>query len=228
VSSFSGLQSLAEAAGWGQWMAPLLPATVDAFALAATRLWLLESTGSRRARRFARTCAIGAIAMSQVGNGVWHLVSAQLLPVTWHVVLVVGAVPPLVLGLVTHLAVLRRQVDPVPAATPPVVPSGRLGSGRAAPEVPNEPTEIGPASTEPRPPGPGHSRPVPSGPDRRTGDGPRYRTEDELLEAGRQADTAFRAAHGRAITRDALRQALRIGGPRATELLRRLKEEARS
>lgn len=55
----------------------------------------------------------------------------------------------------------------------------------------------------------------------------RYRTEDELLTAARAADARYREANaGRPITRDALRVALRISGPRATELRRTLAAEA--
>lgn len=42
------------------------------------------------------------------------------------------------------------------------------------------------------------------------------------MDAARTADQRYRTKHGRPITRDALRAALRISGPRATELRRRL------
>ncbi|MCM4080060.1 DUF2637 domain-containing protein [Paractinoplanes hotanensis] len=52
------------------------------------------------------------------------------------------------------------------------------------------------------------------------------RTEDSpLLKAAHEADARFRATHGKPITRDALRSALRIAGPKATELRRQLAEE---
>lgn len=55
---------------------------------------------------------------------------------------------------------------------------------------------------------------------------PPSRTEDELMAAARAADAKYREAHdGRPITRDALRSALRIAGPKATELRRRLTAE---
>lgn len=50
----------------------------------------------------------------------------------------------------------------------------------------------------------------------------RSRTEDELWAAARDADARHRAEYGRPITRDALRIALRVSGPRATDLRRRL------
>jgi hypothetical protein len=53
------------------------------------------------------------------------------------------------------------------------------------------------------------------------------RTEDELIQAARSADARYRAGHdGHPITRDALRAALRVAGPRATELRRRLAAES--
>lgn len=114
VSSFAGLRSLAVVTGWPEALSPLLPFTIDAYAMTATRVWLSGATRSARARTFARWNAIMAIGLSLVGNAVWHLIAAQVLTVSWPVVVLVGAVPPAVLGLLSHLAVLRGQVDAVP------------------------------------------------------------------------------------------------------------------
>jgi hypothetical protein len=116
VSSFSGLRSLAAATGWPETLSPLLPFTIDAYAMTATRVWLSNATGSRAARRFARWNAIGAIGLSLIGNAAWHLIAAKVLTVTWPIVVVVGAVPPAVLGLLSHLAVLHGQDDEDEAA----------------------------------------------------------------------------------------------------------------
>jgi hypothetical protein len=115
VSSFDGLRSLAVASGWAVMLAPLLPLTIDSYAMTSVRVWLSATTSSQRARRFARTNAIGAIGLSLAGNAAWHLIAAKLLSLSWVIVLGVGSVPALILGLVSHLAVLRNQVDPVPA-----------------------------------------------------------------------------------------------------------------
>jgi len=134
VSSFSGLRSLAQAAGWGEWLSTLLPLTVDSYAMTATRVWLAGSTASARARRFARWNAVGAVLLSVLGNAVWHLVAAGLLQVTWVIVVVVGAVPAAVLGLLSHLAVLRTNgAVPVPDPAPAVVP-GTAPTQTAPPE----------------------------------------------------------------------------------------------
>ncbi|MEV7624072.1 DUF2637 domain-containing protein [Actinoplanes sp. NPDC089786] len=55
----------------------------------------------------------------------------------------------------------------------------------------------------------------------------RPRSDFDLLKAAREADTKYRTAHrGQPITRDALREALRIAGPKATELRRQLATES--
>lgn len=118
VSSFDGLRSLAIASGWPVMLAPLLPLTIDSYAMTSVRVWLSASTNSQRARRFARTNAIGAIGLSLAGNAAWHLIAADLLALSWVIVLGVGSVPALVLGLVSHLAVLRKQIDPIPQDVP--------------------------------------------------------------------------------------------------------------
>ncbi len=207
TSSFSGLRSLAIVTGWPTPLAALLPLTVDAFAMTATRVWLAASTGSGRARRFARWNAICAILLSVAGNATWHLIAAHLLVVSWGIVLAVGSIPALVLGLVAHLAVLRSQVDAFE------------DDGRTEFEhVRLEPVPV-PVAV-PRPPAVRTSQPAV-----RTQDESRYASEDELQAAARMADQAHRVRTGRAISRDELRRQLGISGARATELARWLKQE---
>lgn len=133
VSSFSGLRSLAMAAGWPDLLAPLLPLTVDAYAITATRVWLAHSTRSARARRFACWNALLAVGLSLVGNGIWHLAEAGLLTVGWPVVVTAGSVPPVVLGLLSHLAVLRGEDRPEPRTAP--VPGRTPDQDAAEPEA---------------------------------------------------------------------------------------------
>jgi hypothetical protein len=197
LSSFDALRDLAVSTGWPMLLAPLLPLTVDAYAMTATRVWLAGSTRSARARRFARKNAVAAIFLSLCGNAVYHLIAAGLGRASWIVVVAVGAVPPLILGLVSHLAVLRSLVDPV--GTGP--DAEREESG---PDVPTVRT----------------GRPAV-----RTEAGPGQANEDDLMTAARTADVAHQAAHGRPMSRDALRRELHIGGARATALHRRLKDE---
>jgi Protein of unknown function (DUF2637) len=197
VASFSGLRGLAEAAGWPPRLAWLLPITIDAYAMTSARVWLAASTRTPGARRFARANALGAIAASTTGNAAYHAIRAGLLAVGWPIVVLVGAVPATVLGLTAHLHALRGR-------------TGTTAPGDARPENRTDRTGRAPtagrASTAPR---------------RR----PRYRTEADLIAAAREADARYRAEHGRPITRDALRTALRVSGSRATELRRQLLAE---
>lgn len=128
VSSFDGLRSLALVAGWSTYMAPLLPLTLDAYAMSATRVWLADMATSTRARRFARRNAVGAIAASLLGNATYHAGAARLIETRWIVVVIVGAVPPVVLGLVSHLAVLRGQPETVPQSVPDTTPEAQDGT----------------------------------------------------------------------------------------------------
>jgi hypothetical protein len=154
---------------------------------------------------------VGAILLSVLGNGTWHLVAAELVTVTWVVVVLVGAVPPVVLGLVAHLAVLRTQDD-----------EDGQRDGAVLQAVSAEREDLpGTGGTVPKPadavPGTASVSPAYQ----------RYPTEDKLLAAARAADARHRERYGKPITRDQLRRELRVGGPRATEVLRRLREEAR-
>ncbi len=198
VASFTGLRGLALVAGWPGRLAWLLPVTIDAYAMTSARVWLAGHGLHRRARRFARANAIGAIAASILGNAAYHAISVHLLTISWPIVVLVGAVPAAVLGLTAHLHALRTlNHNDIPA---------------------DQSTEDGPEDrTEDRPPQPARRR------TRRT----KSRTEDDLMAAARAADAQYRETHdGRPITRDVLRAALRIAGPRATELRRRLVTEA--
>jgi len=111
ISSYSGLASLADLVGWNHRLALLLPLTIDAYALTATRVWLSPKTASRRARRWAKGNAIGAIATSVAGNAVAHAANAHVFHVTWPVVVAVSAIPSIVLGLITHLWHLRNTPE---------------------------------------------------------------------------------------------------------------------
>ena len=206
VASFTGLRGLALETGWPTRMAWLLPVTLDGYAMTAARVWLAGTTPSRKARRFARANAVGAIAASIAGNAAFHAITAGLLRPTSPIVVLVGAVPAAVLGLTAHLHALRT-LDEGPNS-----PDSGARSDREQSETPEQSgTESGtgnPSKTRTR-----------NGKGRQS----KYRTEDELMTAALAADQAYRAEHdGRPITRDALRSALKIAGPRATELRRRL------
>ncbi|MEV0660811.1 DUF2637 domain-containing protein [Actinomadura luteofluorescens] len=111
VASFAGLYGLATVAGWPVRLAWLLPITIDAHAMTSARVWLASTTRSAAARRFARTNALGAIALSITGNAAYHAIGAGLIDLSWPIVVLVGAVPAAVLGLTAHLHALRSRID---------------------------------------------------------------------------------------------------------------------
>lgn len=111
VASFTGLRGLALITGWPPKLAWLLPVTVDAYAMTSARVWLAASTRARRARRFARANAIGAITASIAGNATYHAVTVGLMTISPPVVVLVGAVPAAVLGFTAHLHALRTLVE---------------------------------------------------------------------------------------------------------------------
>jgi hypothetical protein len=193
VASFTGLRGLALITGWPPKLAWLLPVTVDAYAMTSARVWLAASTRARRARRFARANAIGAITASIAGNATYHAVSVGLMAISPPIVVLVGAVPAAVLGFTAHLHALGTLAEPEDVR--------EEDAGDEAQDAP----EDGP---RPRP----RARPKRK---------PKPRSEDELRTAAREADAAYRAAHaGRPITRDGLRTVLKISGDKATELRR--------
>jgi len=198
VASFTGLRGLALITGWPPRLAWLLPVTLDAYAMTSARVWLASTTRARRARRFARANAVGAITASIAGNATYHAVTVGLMAISPPIVVLVGAVPAAVLGFTAHLHALRT-----------------LGEDEDEDEHVREDGAGDADEDGPRP----RTR---SKPKRR----PKPRTEDELRTAAREADAAYRVAHaGRPITRDELRIVLKVSGSKATELRRMLAAE---
>jgi len=135
VASWSALYGLALRCGWSHLTAPLFPLTVDAYAVAALRVWLGRSTASPAARLRARRSAVLAIAASMAGNAALHAAAAGVFMITWPVVVAVSAIPPVTLGLVSHLFALRAEredqaedqaEDDAAAELPEVPPNGVL------------------------------------------------------------------------------------------------------
>jgi hypothetical protein len=127
VASWSALYGLALRCGWSHLTAPLFPLTVDAYAVAALRVWLGRGTASVSARLRARRNAVLVIVASMAGNAALHAAAAGVYSITWPVVVAVSAVPPVTLGLVSHLFALRAERD------------GHADNGAAAPELPEVP-----------------------------------------------------------------------------------------
>ncbi|MBB5958417.1 hypothetical protein FHS29_005025 [Saccharothrix tamanrassetensis] len=84
-----------------------LPLGVEAYAAFALRVWLSESTGSVRARGFAKWSALGALLLGAAGQVAYHLMNAAgLTAAPWQITTAVSCLPVVVLGLgaaLTHL-----------------------------------------------------------------------------------------------------------------------------
>ncbi|MFG2144263.1 DUF2637 domain-containing protein [Streptomyces sp. NPDC048696] len=196
ASSYAALQDLAVRTGWWAWLSWLLPLTIDAYAMTAVRVWLGNSTRNPVARAWAKANAIGAIILSVAGNAVDHTVAAGVVPVGWPLIVSVSAVPPVVLGLLVHMAHLRT----LPSATGS---PAEAGQEQPPPSVPSTP----PAAPKPRQ----SRRPANGGSTRR--ELPPGHSDAELVAAARE-----RAATGQEPSATWLIKAYGIGTRRAARI----------
>jgi Protein of unknown function (DUF2637) len=103
--SFASLRQLALAVTIPSPLAPLLPIAVDAGAAVSTAVWLTPRTPVD-ASRWARGMTWSLLVATVVGNAAQQGLRAHQLVPAWWVAVLVGAVPPAVVGAIVHLAVL--------------------------------------------------------------------------------------------------------------------------
>jgi len=165
VAIWSGWVGLGELTGFGT-VRPLpgiwpglerdtaitLPIGVETYAAYATRAWLTPGV-PERARRFARTSAIGALALGALGQVAYHLmVAAEVTSAPWPITAAVSCLPVAVLGMGAALVHLLRtpgdEPTPAPAERPPLAAAGETSPVGRAPA--GEPVgEPGPPTTAP-------------------------------------------------------------------------------
>lgn len=116
VLSFAALRDLATAVRIHAELAWLLPIAVDAGAAVSCQAWL-SPRSPRDAARFARTLTWGLLALTVAGNAAGQGMAAAGIVPPWWVAVLVGAIPPAVVGGVVHLAVLVGRA-PAVAPTP--------------------------------------------------------------------------------------------------------------
>jgi hypothetical protein len=232
--SYAVLYAIAEAAGLPPWARWLWPGGWELFMASAALNALAEQRHLRGQHGFRRVpwyplALTGLTAGGSILLNWFHPAIPLDPPPGWLTSLVYG-LPPLEAVLAWHLFLLRiahrRHPAPVPAGTVPAVPQ------RAGPEAdqgdepvrtasdPTHPTGDGPS--EPPPPSPtpaGTGRPRPARPTVGTARVP----EAALLAQARAAAAEHHNTHGRPISRDALRQALRVSNRTAGALLRELR-----
>lgn len=110
VLSFAALRDLAIAVRINAQLAFLLPVAVDAGAAVSCAVWL-SPTGRRDARRFACWLTWALLTLTVAANAAatgWH--ALEVTPPWWAAV-IVGAIPPAVVGGVVHLLVLVGRAE---------------------------------------------------------------------------------------------------------------------
>jgi hypothetical protein len=86
-----------------------LPIGVEAYGAYALRAWLTPGT-SETARKFARSSAVGSLALGMLGQVVYHLLSAaHAARAPWPVVVLVSCLPVVTLGFGAALTHLLRD-----------------------------------------------------------------------------------------------------------------------
>lgn len=134
VLSFAALRDLAELCGVEPALAWLLPVCVDAGAAVSTRVWL--DGRAVAAERYARRMTFAMLAVTVAGNALHSGLVASGLTPTWWTAVLVGGIPPAVVGSTVHLAVLvgrpvtpRVVTTPAPAAGLNPVQVGEVAAG---------------------------------------------------------------------------------------------------
>lgn len=148
VLSFDALRALALAVGIHPHLAWLLPIAVDAGAAVSCATWLGGRTDARAAR-FAGRMTWALLAVTVAGNAGqlgWH---AHAITPPWWVAVLVGAIPPAIVGAVVHLVVLlvRRPVVEVVVEQVEVAPVEKV-----AEEVEEAPATVEAPEVEDPPP----------------------------------------------------------------------------
>lgn len=119
VLSFVGLRDLAVSVRIPPDLAWLLPVAVDAGAAVSCAAWLSRRVNSDAAS-FARSMTWSLLATTVVGQATHLGMLANGVTPPWWVAVIVGAIPPAVVGACVHLAVLvARGASRVDEAQPP-------------------------------------------------------------------------------------------------------------
>ncbi|MDN5858961.1 MAG: DUF2637 domain-containing protein, partial [Pseudonocardia sp.] len=117
VLSFAALRDLALAVSIPPELAWLLPVAVDAGAAVSCACWLARELPADAAR-FARAQTWLLLGGTVAGNAAQLGMHAALLVPPWWVAVLVGAIPPAVVGGTVHLAVLVGRAHLSPAVEP--------------------------------------------------------------------------------------------------------------
>jgi hypothetical protein len=237
--SYAVLYAISAAAGLPTWASKLWPLGFEAFMASAALNALAEQRHRRHLAAWQRRVPWYPWTLTALTAGGsillnWFHPAIPLDPPPGWLVSVVYGLPPLIAVFAWHLFLQRvahrRQQAHRPAGTVPVPvpqpsvpeadrqddPTGTAAAGRLAHPVGDRPGGTPPAS--PSPAGRGGPRPATSQPAGTVGiPGP------GRLAQARVAAAEYQRTHGRPISRDALRQALRVSNRTAGALLHQLR-----
>jgi hypothetical protein len=241
--SYAVLHAVAAAADLPGWAARLWPLGFEAFMASAALNALAEQRHRRHLGGWQRVpwypwTLTGLTAGGSILLNWFHPAIPLDPPPGWLVSLVYG-LPPLIAVFAWHLFLQRvahrRQASPTPAGTIPAAVlqpadldsrkdrdrDGEQGTAAVGGPVPPPPTPGGRPSRSPArtPAAPARSRPAPARPTAGTAEV----GDAGLLAQARAAAAEHQHAHGRPISRDALRQALRVSNQTAGTLLHQLR-----
>ena len=132
-TSFDALAGLAGLAGWARDVRPALPIIVDVLAAVSTRAWL-SGTTAEEAKGFAKRAALASIAVSMIGNTLYHLIVSGALHPSVALVIGVAMVPPLGLAAAAHLVSVLRIEQSAGAPEPGAQLLPELAESPALPE----------------------------------------------------------------------------------------------
>lgn len=107
------LPGIVDPGGWATIDSAItLPIGVEAYAAYALKAWLSGTSVPLRARRFARTSAIGSLLVGSLGQIAYHLMQAQgMTAAPWWITTLVSCLPVVVLGMGAALAHLLNSHD---------------------------------------------------------------------------------------------------------------------
>jgi hypothetical protein len=236
--SYSVLYQIAGAAGLPGWSRRLWPLGWELFMASAALNALAEQrhlrsqTGLRRVPWYPLSLTAATAGGSILLN--WFHPAIPLDPPPGWLVSLVYGLPPLEAVLAWHLFLLRvahrRHQARVPAGTVPAVPhpAGPQADGRDAAAGTAGPAHPTAAGHRGPPPSPVRTPAVPTvdpAAAARERPGPAGVRDAGLLAQARAAAAEHANTHGRPISRDALRQALRVSNRTAGALLRELRAD---
>lgn len=117
VLSFDALRALALAVSIPPALAWLLPVAVDAGAAVSCATWLGGRT-DRHTARIAGGMTWALLAVTVAGNAGQLGMHAHGITPPWWVAVLVGAIPPAIVGAVVHLVVLLVRAPAAPSVLP--------------------------------------------------------------------------------------------------------------